>query len=585
MTVSPALASRTPLTSELPSRLEIAKVSTGVRGLDEILHGGLPKGRPTLLCGGAGCGKTLLAMEFLCRGAAEFGEPGLFIAFEETADDLAANVASLGFDLKEMEREGLLIVDYVAMNREEIVEAGSFNLEGLFVRIAASVAAIGAKRIVIDTLEVLFGSLDVATVRNELERLFIWLKERDLTAIITAERGDGNSITRTGIEEYVSDCVILLDHRITDERSTRRLRVLKYRGAVHGTDEYPFLISNYGFVVLPLSSLDLEQTAPTTKIATGIDRLDDMLSGGVYQGSSVLISGTAGTGKTILAAHFANAACRRGERTLYVSYEESAAQIERNMDSVGLRLAEWREQGVLRIESLRPTLLGIEAHLVWLTQLLDDFSPSLIVVDPITSFLRVGSTGQTASMLLREIDMLKNRGVTAIFTALIASGANEHTDVEVSSLIDTWILVSTDESNGERNRLLSVIKSRGMSHSNQLTEFVVTEQGVDMLEPYVGPAGVLTGSARMVQEAVDCARHSDEVQRLEERRRQLEQRREAIEAQIAVLWADHTADEAELGRVWAAAEAEGRDASTREILMSRHRWATPSDDGAKGATS
>jgi circadian clock protein KaiC len=514
-------------------------------------------------------------MEFLCRGAAEYAEPGLFIAFEERADELAANVASLGFDLPKMEADGLLVVDSVAVSQEDLLQTGEFDLGGLFLRIAESAKAIGAKRIVIDTIEVLFGSLkDSATMRAELARLFRWLKDEGLTAIVTAERGEGTSASRNGIEEYVSDCVILLDHRISDERSTRRLRVLKYRGALHATDEYPFLISNSGFRVLPISSLGLEQTASTERISTGIARLDDMLSGGVYQGSSVLISGMAGAGKTILAASFADAACRRGERTLFVSYEESAAQIKRNVGSVGINLEQWTECGLLRIESLRPNLLGLEAHLAWLTELLDDFKPSTFVVDPITGLLRVGSKDQVAATLLREVDMLKSMGVSALFTALTMSGASENTDVEVSSLIDTWIMASTDATNGERNRVLSIIKSRGMSHSNQLTEFVLSDHGVEILEPYVGPAGVLTGSARMVQEAADWARHNQELQNLEDKRRFLDQRKEAIEAQVAALWADHAAEEVEFNRVWAGADAADRDVTSQRGLIGSHRWAT-----------
>jgi circadian clock protein KaiC len=568
-------------TKRLP-QLEIEKVATGVTGLDEILNGGLPKGRPTLVCGGAGCGKTLLAMEFLCRGAVEHGEPGIFIAFEETAEELAANVASLGFDLATLERDGLLIVDYVAVGRGEVLQTGAFDLEGLFIRIASSVAAIGAQRIVIDTIEVLFGALkDAATIRWELDRLFVWLKEQGLTAIITSERGDESGISRNGIEEYVADCVILLDHRITDERSTRRLRVLKYRGALHGSNEYPFLISSSGFVVFPVTSLGLQQTASTTRISTGIGRLDARLSGGVYKGSSVLISGSAGSGKTILASHFADAACRRGEKTLYVSYEESAAQIERNMESVGLDLGRWRELDLLRIESIRPTLLGLESHLWWLTQLLEEFDPSTIVIDPITSFLRVGSKSQTSSMLLRQVDILKSKGVTALFTALVPSETNEHTDVEVSSLIDTWIAASMVESGGERNRTLSVVKSRGMSHSNQLTEFVITNTGVDLLDTYVGAAGVLTGSARIVQQAIDRVRHAQEVEGLEDRRRQFDRRTGSIEDQVIALLAEYRADDVDLSRVRAAvAQLVGSNESTHYSMANGSPSAppTPSDD-------
>ena len=402
------VANRPGLEQSAPAR--VAKVPTGIRGLDEILNGGLPEARPTLICGGAGCGKTLLAMEFLCHGAVDSATPGVFISFEETAKELAANSASLGFDLERMQNEGLLVIDCIVLEPDQIIETGEYDLEGLFIRIASAVASVGAKRIAIDTIEVLLGALgDAAKVRAELKRLFTWLKDQGLTAVITAERGDGDRMSRNGIEEYVSDCVILLDHRITDQYSTRRVRVVKYRGSLHGTDEYPFVITSKGFVVLPITSLGLDQQASTEQLSTGISRLDAALSGGVYRASSVLISGSAGTGKTTFSAHCAEAACQRGERALFISYEESASQLQRNMQSVGIDLQPWVDKGLLSIEAIRPTFYGLETHLTWLEQRLDEFNPGLIVVDPITSFLRLGSAAQTASMLMREIDLLRGR--------------------------------------------------------------------------------------------------------------------------------------------------------------------------------
>ena len=571
------------MSNKQPIASGIAKVPTGIAGLDEVLHGGLPRARPTLVCGGAGCGKTLLAMEFLCHGARDSAEPGVFVAFEEKAGELAANMASLGFDLESMQREGKLLIDYVPVDPQQVVETGEYDLEGLFIRLASAVAGIGAKRIAIDTIEVLFGALsDTATVRAELKRLFSWLKDQGLTAVITAERGDGDRISRNGIEEYVSDCVVLLDHRVEDQHSTRRLRVVKYRGSLHGTDEYPFVISGKGFVVLPITSIGLGQEAPTERLSTGIPRLDDTLSGGVYRASSVLISGSSGTGKTIMAAHFAQAACQRGERALFISYEESASQIERNMRSVGIDLAPWREAGLLRVEAIRPTFYSLETHLTWVQQLLDDFGPALIVLDPVTSFLRLGTGAQTSSMLMREIDMLKSSGLSAVFTALNQAGSLEEAHLDVSSLIDTWLVTETLETNGERNRVLYIIKSRGMAHSNQLAEFTIGEGGIELLEPYVGPGGVLTGSARVVQEAADRAAEAELAHEVEDRRRALEQREAAVEAQVAALRAGFAADAAQLERFRATKDQDLAERSRRSSLMGARRWASGASPSSGG---
>lgn len=571
------------------SRLDrhgISKAPTGILGLDEILNGGLPKARPTLLCGGPGCGKTMLAMEFICRGALEFGEPGVVIAFEEKAAELSTNMASLGYNLSKLQADGLVVIDFVPLDPEQIVESGSYDLEGLFIRIAASVKAIGAKRIAIDTIEVLFGALkDFAIIRSELKRLFTWTKDMGLTALITAESGDGNRLSRNGIEEYVSDCVILLDHRIREEHSTRRLRVIKYRGSDHGSDEYPFLISNRGFVVLPITSIGLNQTASTTRVPTGITRLDQTLSGGFYKGSSVLISGNAGTGKTTFAAHFANQACADGNKTLFISYEESGSQLERNMASAGIKLAPWVEQGLLRLESLRATRYGTEAHLAWLEQILEEFEPTSIVVDPITSFLRSGSSSQTSSMLLREIDLLKSKGITAFYTSLTHPNGSEETEVDVSSLIDTWLIAKTAEINGERNRVLYIVKSRGMNHSNQLTEFTITAQGIKLLEPYVGPRGVLTGSARMAQEIEDQAEEVRRNYEIKKRELALEHETTAIAAKIASLQAKLASDRSNLDRLRNEWDTFQNLANAHRRSIGVHRWwssSETSDTDAKG---
>jgi circadian clock protein KaiC len=529
------------------ARDTLPKSPTGISGLDEITQGGLPRGRPTLVCGAAGCGKTLFAMEFLLRGAQQFGEPGVFMAFEETEQDLAQNVRSLGFDLDKLVAENKNSVDHVHVERSEIEETGEFDLEGLFLRLGMAIDAVGAKRVVLDTLESLFGGFtNQAILRAELRRLFRWLKDKGVTAIITGERGDGQ-LTRQGLEEYVSDCVILLDHRVREQVSTRRLRIVKYRGSTHGTNEYPFLIDEDGIHVLPLTSLQLNHEVSTERVSSGVERLDAMLGGeGYYRGSSVLVSGTAGTGKTSLSAHFADATCRRGERCLYLAFEESPAQLARNMRSIGVDLAPWVKKGLLRVESSRPTLHGIEMHLATIHKMVNDFRPQAVIIDPISNFSTAGTSAEAEAMLLRLIDFLKSRQITAMFVNLTAGGnAWERTDVGVSSLIDTWILLRDIELAGERNRGIYVLKSRGMKHSNQIREFLITGDGIKLQDVYVGPEGVLTGSMRAAQEDREKAAAVARAQEMERKQRDLARRRAALEAQIASLRAEFEAVEDE----------------------------------------
>ena len=462
----------------------IRKAPTGIAGLDEITFGGLPAGRPTLVCGSAGCGKTLLAMEFLVRGAIAYGEPGVFMSFEEGAEELAENVRSLGFDLEDLIGRERLVIDYVQVERGEIEETGEYDLEGLFLRLGYAIDSIGAKRVVLDTIEALFGGLsNEHLLRAELRRLFRWLKDRGVTAIITGERGEG-TLTRYGLEEYIADCVILLDHRVTGQLANRRLRVVKYRGSIHGTNEYPFIIDEKGIEVLPITSLGLAHAASTERISSGVSELDDMLGGeGYYRGSRVLVSGTAGTGKTSLAAHFVDAACRRGERCIYFAFEESMSQVVRNMRSIGLDLEPWIRQGLLEFYASHPTLNGLERHLVTMYKTVRTFQPRVVVVDPVTNFVSVGSTEEVSSMLIRLVDFLKTHQVTSLFTSLTRGGQDlEQTDVGISSLMDSWLLVRETEADGERNRVLQVLKSRGMAHSNQLRRFLLTQRGVRLVD-------------------------------------------------------------------------------------------------------
>jgi circadian clock protein KaiC len=551
----------------------LPKSPTGIQGLDEVTGGGLPQGRPTLVCGSAGCGKTLLAVEFLVRGASQYGEPGVFMAFEETAEELTKNVRSLGFDLDDLAEQQKLLVDYVHIERSEIEETGEYDLEGLFIRLGHAIDSIGAKRVALDTLETLFSGLSNASIlRAELRRLFRWLKDKGVTAIVTAERGEG-TLTRQGLEEYVSDCVILLDHRVDEQISTRRLRIVKYRGSTHGSNEYPFLIDEAGISVLPVTSLGLQHEASTERISSGIPRLDPMLGGeGFYRGSSILISGTAGTGKTSIACHAAAASCQRNERCLYFAFEESASQLLRNMQSIGLDLEPWVKKDLLRFHSSRPTLYGLEMHLATMHRLVEGSQPRLVIVDPISNLISVGSFTEANAMLLRLVDFLKSRQITALFTNLTHGGAAlERVEVNISSLIDTWLLLRDIELNGERNRGLYVLKSRGMAHSNQIREFLLTPHGIELTDVYLGPEGVLTGSARLAQEAKEKAsklRNSQEVQR---KRRELERRQQALEAQIAALRLQFESDKEELERFLSEQEArqERLDQDRQEMGRSR----------------
>jgi circadian clock protein KaiC len=527
------------------SRRQLPKSPTGIQGLDEITGGGLPKGRPTLVCGGAGCGKTLLAMEFLVRGATQFNEPGVFMSFEETAKDLTQNVASLGFDLTELITRKKIVLDFVYVERSEIEETGEYDLEGLFIRLGHAIDSIGAKRVVLDTIESLFAGLpNPLIVRAELRRLFRWLKEKGVTAIITGERGD-ETLTRQGLEEYVSDCVIVLDQRVANQISSRRLRVVKYRGSTHGTNEYPFLIDENGISVLPVTSLGLQHNASTGRISSGVARLDVMLGGaGFYRGSSVLVSGTAGTGKSSLAAHFAEAACRRGERALYFAFEESPDQIMRNMRSIGIDLEPRVQKGLLQFHANRPTFMGLEMNLTMMHKVITAFKPQVVIVDPLNSFIIGGNETEVKSMLMRLMDFLKINQITGLFTNLTSGGdAPGQTEVAISSLIDTWLLLRDIEIGGERNRGLYVLKSRGMAHSNQIREFLLTDHGVDLRDVYVGPSGVLTGSARLSQEAQEKAALMIRDQEVELRRIEVERKRTTLEAQIAVLRAEFAVQE------------------------------------------
>ena len=553
----------------------LQKEPTGISGLDEITRGGLPQGRPTLVCGNAGAGKTLFAVEFLVRGATLYDQPGVFISFEETDEELATNVASLGFDLKQLIADNKLLVDFVFIERSEIEETGDFDLEGLFLRLGHAIDQIGAKRVVLDTLEALFSGLpNEAIIRAELRRLFRWLKEKGVTAVITCERGEG-TLSRFGLEEYVADCVILLDNRVQNQISTRRMRIIKYRGTSHGTNEYPFFIDEKGFSVLPITSLNLDHKAPTERVPSGNPRLDTMLGGkGFYRGSSILVSGTAGTGKSTIAAHFVNAACKRGERALVFAFEESQDQIVRNMRSVGIDLEKYVKQGLLKFKNARPSNFGLELHLALIHATIGDYQPDIVVVDPITNFLAVSDAQETKAMLTRLIDFLKTREITAMFTSLTGSTSEiEDSEVGVSSLMDAWILVKNIESNGERNRGLYILKARGIGHSNQVREFRLTDHGMELIDAYVGSDGVVMGSARAAQAAREAVAAIERQETQQRKQAELQRKEQVFEAQLLTLKSQYESERATILKELEEYQRHESIAATQRSEMGRLRRA------------
>ena len=552
----------------------LKKVLTGITGFDEITGGGLPAGRPSLLCGGAGCGKSLFATEFLVRGAMQFHEPGVLMTFEETADDIKKNVASLGFDITDLVARKKLVIDHVRVERSEIEENGEYDLEGLFIRLDHAIKTIGAKRVVLDTIETLFAGLDnQAILRSELRRLFGWLKDRGMTTVITGERGEG-ALTRQGLEEYVSDCVVLLDHRIHGQISTRRLRVVKYRGSTHGTNEYPFLIDEKGITVLPITMAGMDYQVSSARVPTGVPELDQMLGGkGYYRGSTVLLSGSAGTGKTSLGALLADATCKRGERCLYFSFEESQSQIVRNMKSINLNLEPHLRKDLLKFHSTRPTVYGLEMHLVLIHKMIEEYKPTVAVFDPVSSLEGAGTLEDSTNMLIRVIDFCRKKKITCFLISLTSAGAKtqEMTDVGMSSIVDTWLLLRDTEVGGERNRLMYVLKSRGTAHSNQVREFLITSKGVRLVEAYLGEEGVLTGSARLSQLNREKAERMVSKEELERQQLTIAHRRKAVEAQIEALRAGFLAEQEEFARVAAGDKQREKQSELNRRAMAKSR--------------
>jgi circadian clock protein KaiC len=576
----PATASRTKKKSEKPrlvstpakpERLE--KSLTGITGFDEITFGGLPRGRATLICGTPGCGKTMLGMEFLVNGARMYSEPGVFIAFEESTEELRINSASLDFDLADLGRKRMIAIDHVHIDPNEIAETGEYDLEGLFVRVKYAIESIGAKRVVLDTIETLFsGFSNEALLRAEIRRLFQFLKSFGVTAIVTGERGE-KSLTRYGLEEYVADCVILLEHRVAEQITTRSLRIVKYRGSSHGTNEYPFTIDEDGFSLLPVTSMGLQHQVSNEVISTGVPDLDAMLGvGGYYRGTTVLMSATAGMGKTSFAAALSRSACQRGERVLFFAFEESPPQIVRNMRSVGIDLQPYLDNGLLKILAQRPFLYGLEMHLVSMRKEIDRFKPSVVIVDPVSNLTAAGKGREVTAMLTLLIDFLKSEGITLFSTVLTGGGgALEASDLGISSLIDTWMLARDIESSGERNRGLYVLKSRGMKHSNQIREFTLGSEGIKLVEVYLGPSGMLTGSARLALEAQEREASARMAEDREVKLAQLERRRKVTEAQIESIRAEFEADAMEIKKAIEQEDTREQTVLENQAAMAKSR--------------
>jgi circadian clock protein KaiC len=477
---------KTPRKKSALNHHQLPKCPTGIKGFDEVTDGGLPKNRITLFSGSTGTGKTLLGLDFLIHGAVSYNEPGVFMSFEETTEELYIDVASLNLNLQALVSKKRIRLEHVILERGDIREKGEFDLEGLFIRLEHAIDSIGAKRVVLDSIESLFAGIkDAGILRLEIKRLFRWLKRKQVTAIVTGELGNG-AYTRSGLEEYISDCIILLDNRVREQISTRRIRVIKYRGSKHGTNEYPFVIDKGGLSVIPITSAGLDQPGTAKRVSTGIPSLDKMFRGAGYtRGSTVLVSGTAGTGKTSLAAAFAIDSCKRGERCLFLSYEESSGQLIQNMSSIGIHFESLIKKGLLKIVSTRPSFFGLEMHLLELYKTIADFKPQAVVIDPLTSLLGQGNQLELQSMLTRMIDLLKSRGITGFFTSLVSSTVQNDTsgEIGVSSLIDTWIVVrELEENQGKRRtRGLYIVKSRGMGHSSDVHKLVLSDDGINLV--------------------------------------------------------------------------------------------------------
>jgi len=523
---------------------KLTKALTGIKGFDEITDGGLPRNRPTLLCGNTGCGKTVMSMEFLVHGAVQFSEPGVFFSFEETVDELVTNMESIHIDMEKLIREKKIYIEYLESGKSQVAQAGRYDLEGLFMRLQNAIQKVDAKRVVLDSMDALFYGLDKEILRTEVKRLFKWLKEKGVTSLITSEINE-QFVTKTGLEQFVADCVITLDSRVIDQTTTRRLRIVKMRGSGHGINEYPFMIDGAGVSILPVMSQMANQNLTNNRISSGIKDFDGMLDGkGYFEGSSILISGSAGTGKTSIAISLINETCKNNMKGLYCAFEESTSQLTRNMRSIGLDIQPYIASGLLKLYSSRPTIQNLELHLISIQNIIEEFKPQILILDPVTNLMSEGINSEIRQMLAHFVDFLKSKNITTLFTAAITleSIKSNPSDEGISAMMDTWILVRDIELNSERNRGIYVLKSRGMNHSTQVREFVITDEGIKLLPIYVSPHGILTGTSKLEETLRQEEERKLFENKIKIREHELEIKREIMENNISLLKTEFNAE-------------------------------------------
>lgn len=551
----------------------LAKCPTGIEGLDTLTNGGLPRNRLTLICGSAGSGKTSLGIEFLVQGIIKYDEPGLFITFEEKPQEIIENAASIGFDLEDLINKKKLFIEYIPVQEEEVMQSGDYTLEALFIRFEQVITSIAVKRVTLDTLDSIFASLgNTPVLRAEIYRLFNWLKQKNITSLVTSEAGI-TTLSRNGLEEYISDCVISLRTNIVSEVLTRFLRVVKYRGSKHGTNEYPFLITDIGINLFPITSNYLNNIVSTEFVSTGVKELDEMMDNkGYYRGSTVLVTGTAGTGKSSLAAVFSNSICQTGERCIYFTFEEMINQILRNMSSVNLNLQQWIDKDLLKFYAYRSPTYGLETHLLTIQNVIKEFKPHAVIIDPITNFDLIGTELEIKSMMTRLIDFLKAQQITALFTSLATTiDPREQTEIGISSLIDSWLVLQNLEQAGERTRGITILKSRGIAHSNQIREFIITSNGIKLEKIYVGPNGILTGSARLDQEEQEKLHLLLQEKETLRRKKLLEHKKALLEAKIMALKSEFDADVEEIESLIMKEEIQNKRILETRSAMAKRR--------------
>ena len=539
-------------------------VSTGVKGLDDVLGGGIPQGHAMLLVGKPGTGKSILSMEYLLHGIELHKENGVYISFEESEKQIISNAASFGWKFEEMVKKNKLAISYIDMQPEQMRTVGDYDLSALILRVKGAIKKVNARRVVIDGINNLLSTFDdERIIRSDLLRLIREIKEVNATIFITGERGH-DSWSKMGFEEYLADGLMHLDNRTDGNYQTREIQVVKCRGINHYTGKSPFIINSEGMSIRPLITADFDYKVLKSRVSTGIADIDNMLGGkGLYRGSTVYITGPSGAGKTSISSSFANGACSRGERALFLAFEESSDQIIRNMKSIGLSLDKWVNEKLLYFYTARATTNSLEGHLDNIMTMVREVEPTCVVLDPISAFRPIANENETKLMLIRLNDYLRARKITTVFTALSSDGEySEHADVQLSSIADTWIVVRIMDYKGERNNVMQLMKSRGMSHSRQMKEMYFTGNGLKLQNVYQGPEGVLTGAARIGQEKYEKLKEARNVIEIDKNRKKIERKKSLLEASIEALKHEY---EEELEALHAAIEeAEEQNSKIKE---------------------